>query len=249
LDEVRIYNRAISNEEIAQLYRLTAPTGVDTSLKGYWSFNGSDISGTTAYDRSGNANTGTLTNGPTPAIGKLGQALSFDGVDDYATTPDSDTLDVLDSTNFSLSGWFSRNTFTTDDTIIAKSNGQASSDTGYNAYIDDTTDKLTFVANDGTDQYKIESVSTFTATGWHHFTLVWDDASSANTKLYIDGTSEAATTTGTFANVNSLANALTFRIGAESDNGNPFDGKIDEVRVYNRALSSTEVSALYNAGR
>ncbi|MFZ1719720.1 MAG: LamG domain-containing protein [Candidatus Moraniibacteriota bacterium] len=257
IDEVRVYKRALSADEVSQLYRLTAPTGVDTSLKGYWSFDGSATNWTsssagTVSDLSGSGNTGTQTNmsQSTSVIrGKLGQALDFDGTDDYTTTPDSSTLDITDSTNFTLTGWFNRDTFTTDDTIIGKSNGQASSDTGYNAYIDDSTDKLTIVGNDGTDQYKMESVSTFTATDWHHFALVWDDSSSANTKLYIDGVSEAATTTGTFANVNSLANALTFRIGAESDNGNPFDGKIDEVRIYNRALSATEVAALYNSGR
>ncbi|MFA9262594.1 MAG: LamG domain-containing protein, partial [Undibacterium sp.] len=64
LDEIRIYNRGLSADEIGQLYRLTAPTSVDTSLKGYWSFNGQDMSSTTAYDMSGAGNTGTLTNGP-----------------------------------------------------------------------------------------------------------------------------------------------------------------------------------------
>jgi hypothetical protein len=47
-------DRALSADEVSQLYRLTTPTGTDTSLKGYWSFNGPDRSGTTsAYDRSG----------------------------------------------------------------------------------------------------------------------------------------------------------------------------------------------------
>src|SRR3989344_473498 len=61
---------------------------ITNGLVGLWSFNGPDISGVTAYDRSGQGNNGTLTNGPAPAIGKIGQALSFDGVNDYVGLPD-----------------------------------------------------------------------------------------------------------------------------------------------------------------
>ena len=52
-----------------------------------WTFDGSDISGTKLYDLSGNGNNGTLTNGPTPSIGKLGQALTFNGVNQYVNLP------------------------------------------------------------------------------------------------------------------------------------------------------------------
>lgn len=260
LDEVRVYNRALSAAEIQSLYALgtsdpvnasaSQPQGtgrLDSSLAAYFPLDDgtSGATPTSASDSSTNAATGTLTGGPTWTTGQIGSAVDFDGTDDYITTPDADVLDVVDSMNFTLSGWFNRDTFTTDDTILAKSNGQAASDTGYNVYIDDSTDKVTFVANDATDQYKLESVSTFTATGWHHYSIVWDDSGSGQTKLYIDGAPEAATATGTFANVNSLANAVAFRLGAESDAGNPFDGKLDEARFYRRALSADEVTQLY----
>src|SRR3989338_2465947 len=57
--------------------------GLTNGLVGYWSFDGKDMAGNTAYDRSGQGNNGTLTNGPTRAIGKIGQGLSFDGSNDY----------------------------------------------------------------------------------------------------------------------------------------------------------------------
>jgi len=247
MDDIRIYNRAISSDEVSQLYRLNTPTGVDTSLKGYWSFNGTDIAGTTAYDRSGAGNTGTLTNGPVIAEGKLGQAIAFDNSDDYVSVADADTLDVIDSTNFSLTGWFRRTTATTDDVIVAKRNGITAGDTGYIAYLDDATDKFTLEVSDGTDEYQLESSATFTDSDWHHFTLSWNDSSATSTFLYIDGSYETTTATGTFANVNSLANALTLRMGAESDNGNPFSGALDEIRVYKKALSASEVWDQYLA--
>ena len=95
-----IYNRALSASEVQQLYGLGAGTHVNTSsanlqrgsslangLVGYWTFDGSDISGSTVYDLSGNGNNGT-NNGATPTIGKLGQALKFDGSSSYVNIPD-----------------------------------------------------------------------------------------------------------------------------------------------------------------
>ena len=260
LDEVRIYNRILTTSEIQSLYNQGNADSVnssasqaqgtgrlDSALALYWALDDgtSGATPTSATDSSTNGNTGTLTNSPTWTTGQVGNAVDFDGTDDYITVADADIFDVLDSAKFTLSGWFNRDTFTTDDTITAKSNGQAASDTGYNAYIDDSTDKLTFVANDGTDQYKLESTSTFTATGWHHYALVWNESGASQTDLYIDGVAENATATGTFANVNSMANSVALRVGAESDAGNPFDGKLDEIRLYRRAFSSDEVANLY----
>src|SRR3989338_2534619 len=86
LDDVRVYNRALSGDEIKRLYKIGATLKINTSINndsltrelvGYWSFDGKDMAGVTAYDRSGNANNGTLTNGPTRAQGKIGQGLDF----------------------------------------------------------------------------------------------------------------------------------------------------------------------------
>ncbi|MFZ2187077.1 MAG: fused MFS/spermidine synthase [Candidatus Moraniibacteriota bacterium] len=115
IDEFRIYDRMLSANEVTTLYLLTTPTGVDTSLKGYWSFNGADVSGTTAYDRSGAGNNGALTNGPAAAIGKLGQALNFDGTNDYVSVPNASSLNP---TNVTVAAWVK--TSTTDGYIIAK---------------------------------------------------------------------------------------------------------------------------------
>jgi hypothetical protein len=96
IDEVRIYNRALSATEITQLYKqgaskfATSPTTSLTSgLVGYWTLDGKDTPWTSATaattkDRSGNSNTGTLTNmyqATSTVAGKLGQGLSFDVYD------------------------------------------------------------------------------------------------------------------------------------------------------------------------
>ncbi|MEI8096833.1 MAG: LamG domain-containing protein, partial [Candidatus Moraniibacteriota bacterium] len=76
IDEVRVYNRVLTQAEITKLYQTTATAKVNTSqntqstsgLVGLWSFNGPDISGTTATDRSGNGNNGTLGGSSIPTI-------------------------------------------------------------------------------------------------------------------------------------------------------------------------------------
>lgn len=245
-DELRVYNRALSSDEVGQLYRLTTPTATDTYLNGYWSFNGQDISGTTAYDRSGTGASGTLTGGPTRVSGIVGQALDFDGTDDYVTVPDNSALDVPG--NFvTLSGWFNRDTATTDDVIVAKRNGMAAANAGYIVYLDATTDKLIFEVSDGTDEYSLTSTTTFTTPGWHHFAITYEDDVVSTTEIYIDGLANNAVHSGTIANIGDITNAVAFVVGAESDAGSPFDGKIDEVRMYQGiVLQAARIKTLFD---
>jgi hypothetical protein len=65
------------------LLKLPLYLGLNSGLVGFWSFNAGDMAGTMAYDWSGQGNNGTLTNEPRRVGGRIGQGLSFDGVDDY----------------------------------------------------------------------------------------------------------------------------------------------------------------------
>ena len=80
-------------------------TGLNNGLVGWWSFDGKDMAGNTAYDRSGQGNNGTLSSDgtglPVRVGGKLGQGLSFDGVDDFV-----DVVSAILTANGSLSIWF-----------------------------------------------------------------------------------------------------------------------------------------------
>ena len=86
IDDVRIYNRALSADEIKRLYNLGGTVKLNSStvsnnslqngLVGWWTFDGKDVSGVQAYDRSGTGNRGTLTSGPARTIGKIGQGLA-----------------------------------------------------------------------------------------------------------------------------------------------------------------------------
>ena len=80
LDDVRIYNRALSPAEVRQLYSF-APNPV-----AYFDFE--EGTGGTVNDRSGNANTGTLNDGPTWTTGKFGKGVKLDGTNDDISVPD-----------------------------------------------------------------------------------------------------------------------------------------------------------------
>ena len=250
IDDVRVYNRVLSASEVYQLYTagtatVNAPVEdpLSQSLRGYWKLD--DGSGTNATDSSGNANTLAMTGSPGWVTGNIGpSALDFSGSGQYLSVADpaSGVLDFANGADFSLTGWFNRDTFTADHTIVAKKTDQATN-AGYVVWIDASTDTVNFEISDGTYTYEADSTTTFTSTGWHHFTAVWDDSRGAS--VYIDGGLNGSTETST-SSIGDLSNANAFRIGAESDAGVPFDGKLDDIRVYGYALSADEVKKLYN---
>ena len=227
IDEVRIYNRILSATEIESLYKLGSGTHENAAdsqqdkfqrgLSGYWKLDEGTGTSITA-DSSTNGNTLTMTNLEVGdwTTGQILSALDFDGVDEYLTVADpaSGVLDFNDTDNFTLTGWFNRDTFAADHTLVAKRNGQAAGDTGYVVYVDDTNDDVVFEVSDGTDEYSRTSTTAFTATGYHHYAAVWRDG--VGMEIYIDGALNQDAASGTLANIGSLANAVAFRIGAES---------------------------------
>jgi hypothetical protein len=89
--------------------------GLERGLVGFWSFDGKTVVGTRVYDQSGQGNHGTLTgsNGrPVRTIGKLGQGLSFDGVDDYVNVTDKAVFDFANSGQYTWSVWMNSDNFT-----------------------------------------------------------------------------------------------------------------------------------------
>ncbi len=223
-------------------------SALSQSLRGYWKLDTG--SGTSPVDSSGNGNDLSFTGSPSWTTGNIGPyALDFSGSGQYlsVTDPSSGVLDFNSTADRTITGWFNRDTFANDHTIIAKRNSQSTNtDAGYIVWIDDATDTINFTVGDGggtaSDQYTIASDTSFTEAGWHHFAAVWDESYGAF--LYTDGKLEGSNTTST-SSIGSLSNSVAFAIGAESDGDNPFDGKIDDVRIYGYALSADEISKLF----
>ena len=218
------------------------------SLRGYWKLDEGTGTSTTA-DASGNANTLSMTGPPTWTTGTIGPfAMDFSGSGQYLSIASpSSVLDFAAGTNFTLTGWFNRDLFGADHTILSSKSAQTTSD-GYIIWIDNNAgnDYLNFRAdeNGSADAYSLISTTNLSATGWHHFAVSWNE-SAPDAILYIDGAVAGAASGTAFASMGDLSNANPFSIGAETDGGNPFDGKLDDIRVYGYALSAGEVTKLY----
>ncbi len=253
IDDVRIYNRALTVDEILQLYQgggakiSTSSVGAAGSgnLVGWWTFDGKYLSTTTATDSSGQGNNGTLTNGPVPALGKVGQALNFDGSNDYVGIADAAALRM--TTILALSAWI-KPTASNDGNfhfIFGKASYSDSSDTN-------SSYKL-YLKNDGTIGLYSSASGTFVVSGasvlstntWYQVAAVAD---GVNAKIYINGVQD-----GTASFSSSFAkgtNADDVQIGTNVSGSNQsFAGSIDDVRIYNKALSAAEVLQLYNMGK
>jgi hypothetical protein len=224
-------------------------------LVGLWSFNGQDMSGDTAIDRSGQGNNGTLTYGPTRAIGKVGQALRFDGSDDYVDAGSASSLDDIETTGsgFTTSAWI----YATDygeggqGVIVEKGNGNGSG--FWIIMLDGNDPSIRFIKH--YDETRLQARVSYPVSylnTWKHIVVTWDGSSSAsNVHTYIDGVERApwSPTDGVGNKVSDADNNLEIGSTTNAPISNTFQGIIDEVRIYNRALSANEILRLYNMGR
>lgn len=192
-------------------------------------YNFDEASGLTAADRSGNGNTGTIA-GATRVAGHTGGALSFDGVNDWMTVNDAPSLAVTSA--MTLEAWVFPTTPADWRTVILKEGVSGltyalygSNDAGRPAgYVRISSD----IAANGTAALPINT--------WSHLALTFDGAA---VRLYVNGTlSSTATVAGTIE-----SSALPLRVGGNSVWGEFFGGRIDDVRIYNRALGAAEVLA------
>ena len=176
-----------------------------------------------------------ITLGPIWTSGKFGNALEFDGIDDYVKVDHATNLQ-FGLGDFSLEAWFKSSDTTTDKTIIRKDGN------GYYYFTLRSSGELQIVVykspNDATVGYDAD----YNDGEWHHAVAVADR--DENLHLYVDD-SEVGTPApmGLVGNINPT-NPLY--IGARSPTQQFFNGTIDEVRIFSRALSPEEISSLYS---
>ncbi len=193
-----------------------------------------ETSGTTAPDSSGNGNNGTLTNGPTWVGGKYGNAVQFDGTNDYIAVNDSPSLDF--TTGFTAEMWI-YNTLpfsagTANKWIFGKGQGDS-----YSAYWDKSTGYVYFrLFISGALRTLASSKKKMGVNVWQHWAFTYDGTTGVM-KIYVDG--ELDTTATYVGAIGTNDNAL--RIGSDVTGGTYFQGKIDAVRFYNRELSAEEI--------
>ena len=250
IDDVRIYNRALSADEITRLYQLGATTRInktitsnpdlESGLVGHWTFDGKDMNDG-IVDVSGNGYTGVLKGltSTTTAPGRIGQALSFDGVDQ--TRVNADTTDNM--TEFTACVWVNPNSLTNEDsdTKISLLNKR------YDLTFNNTGGVNFSIPTDAIYSYVNSSVNISTGT-WYNICAIHYGIGTAP-KMYIDGQIQSGSSNvGTGIQADDSADPLYFGANNNSYAWN-LDGSIDDVRIYNRALSADEIMRLYQLGR
>jgi type II secretory pathway pseudopilin PulG len=205
----------------------------DHDVVGYWHFD--EGTATTTYDASGNANTGTLTNSPTWQSGtscKAGGCLLFSETGKYVSFPYQSSLKLGDTGTLSL--WFYPNSLAASTHNLI-SYGGSNYSAGY------------LMSQFGSNLYvywmsgsPLATLSSFFSVGsWSHIAVVND---SGSLSVYKNGT-----LAGTATSSGSIANSYATYIGGDPNNATwTPSGIIDEIRVYDRALSASEIEAIYN---
>ena len=203
---------------------------VASNLVGAWGFD--ETSGTTTADASGRGNTGTLS-GPTRNTGgRFGGALSFDGINDWVTVPDADSLDL--TSGMTLEAWVRPTAIGSGwRTVLLK---EQPGDLIYALYAGDGAGRAATHIFTTADR----GLSGTTATplnAWTHLAATYDGATQ---RIYVNGVQAASRAQTGAMRVSTGA----LRIGGNNIWSNEwFAGLIDELRVYNRALSAAEISA------
>lgn len=257
IDDVRIYNRVLSASEISKLYNSGKVTH-DVSMSGggvlenglvsWWTFDGPDVNWGSGRvtDKSGQGNTGYVINMSTtssPTSGKVGQALSFDGTNDRVYVPDQAAFHS--NTNRTVSFWMNAatNTLFYSRIIAEVSDGSNSWEViqGHNGSA--ASNALVLLNEVGGSSVTVNTpVGSILPNNLYHVVVLFD--STTATDVYINGISQTLT-----GNSFTSTHATGLSIGNRGDGNRPFLGIIDDVRIYNRALSASEVKQLYSGRR
>ncbi len=183
--------------------------------------------GTSAADSSGNGNTGTLSSATWTTSGKYGNALSFNGSNALVSILDRPSLDL--TTGMTLEAWVNpSSTSNAWQDLIYKMNNDI-------YYLEASSPQSQVPGMGGTfSSDPLYGTAALAANTWSHLAATYDGATM---RLYVNGTQVASRALA--GAIQASSGALS--IGGDSLYGQYFAGLIDEVRVYNRALSGSEI--------
>lgn len=216
--------------------------GIDLSagLIAYFPFNGN------AADESANSNDGTVNGASltTDRYDVADRAYNFNGSSDYIDCGDDNSLHIAGAIRMTV--WVAIDDTSNDHQILGKGQSLGGpGNFGYALGFYSINKKIYFDTYDGSSTRDgLASDVTINDNSWYFIAATWDGTTSPNTKkIYIDGALAGQQT----STISELGIASTnFEIGVGPNDGlSYFDGKIDDIRVYNRALSEDEIQIIY----
>ena len=229
--------------ELGARRRAAAQVAFPTNgLVAYWSFD--SVSGNTVEDTFGD-NDGTAVGEP---LFGTEYGVNGDGVRLVAAETQSITVTHDDSLNFtassfSISAWF--NTSTTGvRQFIASKRDENTGDGGYSLRVNEDSKIRAGVGRGGNNTF-FSTIGTYADGQWHHVVFVGSRDANAM-YLYVNGVLDA--TSGAWS-TRPMDTTNNFTIGNEPDSVGFFNGSLDEIAIWNRALTDDEVSEIYNDGK
>ena len=239
IDDIRIYDRALSESEVLELYTEPDPNtiNINEGLVAYYPFNGNTL------DESGNGNDctnhgATLTE---DRFGNINSAYIFNGTSNYMDNLNPNLLPEGNNPR-TISAWI-MSTGTTElyQTIISYGTCSNNNLFGIERAGDSGREFFENILAHFWNNYSF-STSIIEFNKWYHIVITYDQT---NLIIYVNSKVEATTT----KNINTVLNSYGLRIGLSPPNDGwhqHFKGVIDDIRIYNRALSESEVLDIYN---
>lgn len=228
IDDVRVYSRALNNNQITQLYNW-AP-----GPNGYWKLD--ENSGTTPKDSSGYGVNGTFNGNPGWAKGYYGSAFKSDGNGDFV---------LMDLTNFqnptraiTLSAWIKLNSNKNYNHVFARDNWATGGSNAWQLFTD-STGRVIMGVSSGTSQAANATTTTTLSTGqWYYVTGTYD---GSNARVYINGVLSATGSTSSLTF--SAISAMVISSGSTVS----LDGLIDDAKIYAYARTPQQIVSDMNA--
>lgn len=222
IDEMRIYRRALNENEIQRLY--------DTGPLPVAQYNFDEGSATTAYDVTGSGNNGTLTNGPTRTLGKFGKAISFSGATDVVSLP---TANIAAAGTVEL--WVYPDGNQSASKYVYASPHNVGNDRVYINFSGTLTIecRLSTPTNVGS--------ATLVANTWNHVACAWNGTTAA---FYVNGVN---VTTGPTISAMVAPFTTSYIGGFNTVGGQNFKGSVDQLTIYNYDRTQKQIIADMNS--
>jgi fibronectin type 3 domain-containing protein len=237
LDEIGVWNRALTQAEVTRLNK--HQVDLSTGLTALWNFN--EASGTTLTDSVGGFN-GTLTGTVTLAQpGKLSKAMKFDGSTGYASTASH----IISAAPYTVCTWVKSDVLApAANSYIIANGGETTGNNGL-ALLQTPTQNWYFSVGSAAGKGGVATAPA--STDWTYLCGSWDGQLTSNgIKLYVNGALAGSATAGAST---AGATSPTLKIGRPANVANyMFKGLIDETALWSRVLNATEIQQLYQRG-